>query len=283
MQSEFRRKGVRNRTCVWANLGNGDRELANYSERAAWSFCSLFLTVIMPSKPSAAPSGHRLRRVVQLGLVLVGLYILSTVFLHSPPDTDVHLPQDIDGTRTPSRPPPSPRHRYGSDGLLEVNPLGPHPIYELISRGEALWNAKVAKQSTTLKQAVLEYRRRYGRYPPPGFDKWWDYAEKNNVQLRDDYNQIFLSLLGFWGVRPSELRRLRDDWAVNGGGSYTIGKQTKEQKIRVLHATENSTVYTYHSNLQMELIKDIEHFLPPFAATFNPQGELPTLCLTTSH
>ncbi len=225
-------------------------------------------------------SRRRRRRVATKSVGSSSSDSSSSPFMFSPPSSSTPPPEDSFPspelmTARPSRPPPSPRHRYGPDGLLEVNTLGPHPIYELIARAEALWNAKVAKQSRTLKQAVQEYRRRYGRYPPPGFDAWWEYTEQHNVQLRDDYHQIFLSLLGFWGVRPSELRSLRDNWATGGGGSYTIGKQTKEQKVRVLHTTSNSTIYQYHSNLQLNLIKDIEHLLPPFAATFNPQGTFP--------
>lgn len=67
---------------------------------------------------------------------------------------------------------PLPQHIYRSDGLLEVNPDGPHPIYELIQNAEAEWDAKVARSSKTLKAAVVEYKRRYQRSPPLGFDDW---------------------------------------------------------------------------------------------------------------
>ena len=63
-------------------------------------------------------------------------------------------------------------HRYMRDGLLEVNEDGRHPIYELIARAEAAWEEKVKAASKTLPEAVREYRRRYGRAPPLGFDSW---------------------------------------------------------------------------------------------------------------
>lgn len=37
---------------------------------------------------------------------------------------------------------------------------------------EAAWNDKLSRASKTLEEAVTEYRRRYGRAPPLGFDKW---------------------------------------------------------------------------------------------------------------
>lgn len=66
-----------------------------------------------------------------------------------------------------------PKHTYHSNGLLEVNPHGRHPIYDLIERAEKEWDEKIRRQSTTLEDAVLEYKRRYARLPPPGFDHWY--------------------------------------------------------------------------------------------------------------
>lgn len=64
------------------------------------------------------------------------------------------------------------KHRYRSDGLLEVNPNGAHPIFELILDAEAAWDAKLTRSSKTLAEAVAEYQRRYKRLPPRGFDDW---------------------------------------------------------------------------------------------------------------
>lgn len=47
-----------------------------------------------------------------------------------------------------------------------------HPILELISNAEKKWDDLVKRQSKTLKEAVAEYKRRYMRNPPKGFDKW---------------------------------------------------------------------------------------------------------------
>lgn len=66
-----------------------------------------------------------------------------------------------------------PSHYFHPDGLLLVNPDGRHPIYDLVERAESAWNAKLHRASTTYKQLVFEYRRRYKRAPPPGFDKWY--------------------------------------------------------------------------------------------------------------
>ena len=63
-------------------------------------------------------------------------------------------------------------HTYRNDGLLEVNPEGPHPIFELIQRAEKRWKTKNEKASKTLKEAYSEYLRRNNRKPPMGFNDW---------------------------------------------------------------------------------------------------------------
>jgi hypothetical protein len=77
--------------------------------------------------------------------------------------------------KTPQKQPTSvefEEHVYRADGLLDVNPKGRHPILELMERSETQWKRKVKHQSKTLKQAVNEYKRRYKRLPPKGFDIW---------------------------------------------------------------------------------------------------------------
>lgn len=47
-----------------------------------------------------------------------------------------------------------------------------HPISYLIKSAEKKWDVMLQQQSQTLGQAVFEYKRRYGRNPPLGFDHW---------------------------------------------------------------------------------------------------------------
>ena len=75
-----------------------------------------------------------------------------------------------------------------------------HPILELIANAEKKWDELVARQSKTLKEAVQEYKRRYMRNPPKGFEKWWDYAVKNNIVLKDEYDQIHRDMQVFWSL-----------------------------------------------------------------------------------
>lgn len=70
------------------------------------------------------------------------------------------------------------------------SPSPQHPIFDLIKRSEKQWTDKLKSQSKTLGEATAEYRRRYKRHPPKGFDEWWRFAVENKIILKDDYDQI---------------------------------------------------------------------------------------------
>jgi hypothetical protein len=63
-----------------------------------------------------------------------------------------------------------------------------------------------SKQSKSLSEAIAEYRNRYKIPPPPNFDKWYEFAVSKNVQLIDEYDTIYHSLLPFWALEPATIR-----------------------------------------------------------------------------
>lgn len=58
----------------------------------------------------------------------------------------------------------------------EVSVSPTEEIEHLIRRAKLQWEAKLGRQSKTLKAAVDEYQKRYGQVPPKGFDYWWYYC-----------------------------------------------------------------------------------------------------------
>ena len=71
-----------------------------------------------------------------------------------------------------------------------------HPITELMDDAKVAFT-NFAKQSKTLPEAVAEYKRRYARYPPRGFDHWWAYAKKHNFKLVEMPSLRTGPILGF--------------------------------------------------------------------------------------
>ena len=100
-------------------------------------------------------------------------------------------------------------HTFSPNGLLYVSPDpdAPHPIPTLLNLGEQRWEELLARQSTTLEEAVEEYESRYGRRPPRGFDLWWDFAQAHNLVLPDEYDRINLDLAPFFALPKEEMKR----------------------------------------------------------------------------
>jgi len=82
-----------------------------------------------------------------------------------------------------------------------------HPIPKLMAQAEENYRNLLARQSKTLPDAVAEYKRRYNRDPPRGFDQWWQFVQDNDVIMKDEYDAIVEDLAPFWSLEPVDLRR----------------------------------------------------------------------------
>jgi hypothetical protein len=91
---------------------------------------------------------------------------------------------------------------------------GKHPIRLHLERAHATWNGAIAQQSQTTTEATLEYRKRYGREPPEGYDEWFAFAKGNAFDLVDEFDEMMDSLEPFWALLPSDLRRRTVELAV---------------------------------------------------------------------
>lgn len=85
-----------------------------------------------------------------------------------------------------------------------------HPIPELMTEAEDKFRNMLERQSKTLEQAVVEYKKRYGRSPPKGFDEWFSWAVKTGIRMIDEYDAINEDLAPFWMFSGEELRRRID-------------------------------------------------------------------------
>ncbi|KAG8978212.1 capsule-associated protein CAP1, partial [Tulasnella sp. 427] len=82
-----------------------------------------------------------------------------------------------------------------------------HPIPKLMREAQVNFRSLITKQSKTLSAAVKEYRRRYKRDPPKGFDEWFAFAQENKAKIIDEYDSLVNDLEPFWSMSGEELRR----------------------------------------------------------------------------
>lgn len=128
-------------------------------------------------------------------------------------------------------------HKYSKTGHLVPPPdaeQADHPIPQLLSLGERRWEEMAARQSRTLGEAVEEYKRRYSRLPPKGFDLWWDFASNNDVLLPDEYDRINLDLAPFWALPRTEMRkRVRE--ALDVKETFVLVVEKGRVRVQVGH------------------------------------------------
>jgi len=89
----------------------------------------------------------------------------------------------------------------------EKSVIDEHPIPRLMEDAEEKYRKKLGGQSKSLKAAVAEYRRRYRRAPPKGFDAWWAFAQKYDVKMTDEYDTLMEDLAPFMELSGEEFRR----------------------------------------------------------------------------
>ncbi|OBT98799.1 hypothetical protein VE01_03267 [Pseudogymnoascus verrucosus] len=98
-----------------------------------------------------------------------------------------------------------------------------HPVHQRIVEKDALWDRYQERGkaiSQNFSSIVLNYRERYGRNPPPHFDRWYKFARDRKVEIMGDFamevgsgivgpfEQITDDLRPFWGVDPKVIRSL---------------------------------------------------------------------------
>ena len=147
----------------------------------------------------SALSNTQNKRLLVTLTVLVGLIIL-----HGAHRTRPQSSSNFDGTKLQDWIPGSSNFFMGTQ-IKEEKIV--HPIPKLMADAQTKFKKMLTRQSNTLAEAVEEYKRRYGRNPPKGFDEWFTFAKENGVKIIDEYDQLVRDLEPFWDMGGEELRR----------------------------------------------------------------------------
>ncbi|KIM34566.1 glycosyltransferase family 90 protein [Serendipita vermifera MAFF 305830] len=180
------------------------------------------------------------RHLLTIGL-LIGLLILYKARYRSGSEYDDILddfeqaePSGRFNDFTPYKYPPPvrkprPQHRRISNGLVETNMEGRHPLVDLIDKAASTWKNRLASQTETFREAVKEYTRRYGRPPPKGFNHWWRFAKEKRVILIDEFDQINHNIEPYFALSPATFAARVDELANDLPFSFSI--EIKDGKL----------------------------------------------------
>ena len=150
---------------------------------------------------------------------------------------------------------------------LEYTNTREHPVDLLVKENEMKFNELLERQSRTLEQAITEYRRRYGIPPPPNFDQWYKFAKAKNVQLVDEYDTIYHSLLPFWGLQPQTIRA-RAKEALGFDDNNLVGLLIRDgQAMHIQGGPE------WQQQATIGMMEQFIRFLPDMDLAFNIHDE----------
>ncbi|KAL1297083.1 hypothetical protein AAFC00_004667 [Neodothiora populina] len=150
---------------------------------------------------------------------------------------------------------------------LSIASTKAHPIDALVRESESAFTSLLQRQSKTLEDAVAEYRRRYQIPPPPQFDKWFTFAKEKRVQLIDEYDTIYHSLLPFWALKPETIRaRVRE--ALGFEGNNLIALLIRNGQAAHVHGGQE-----WQQEATIGMMKQFIEYLPDMDLAFNIHDE----------
>lgn len=150
----------------------------------------------------------------------------------------------------------------GAASKFDIRPADPvtnHPIDKLIEEAQQTHADLLSKETKTLKETAEAYRKRRGRHPPPGFDRWYNFAKSHDALIVEDFfDQVYHDLEPFWGVNPSSMRKESNGF---------------EMTIHIRDGKSNTTSDWFWTVIWQDHIEGIVHLLPDMDLALNPMDE----------
>lgn len=161
---------------------------------------------------------------------------------------------------------------FRHNGLL--GPVGgeKHPIERLVEQAKANHAHMVSRQSKTLGEAVTEYKRRYSREPPPGFENWYQAAIDANATIIDEYDTVMEAFEPFWSLSGREIRaRVQEALHPPVGRTPVVGVHLRDQ---IVSLTYNDNMHAgWHARILKVWIEQYIDHLPEMDIAFNSYDE----------
>lgn len=134
-----------------------------------------------------------------------------------------------------------------------------HPIDHLVDEAESTFRKLLQSESRSISEVAEAYRKRRGRHPPPGFDKWYQFAtERNAIIIEEFWDQIYHDLNPFWALPAQQIREeacgLNMFISIRGGWATTSSNW-------------------FWTQIWLDMIQSIGHLLPDMDIALNAMDE----------
>ncbi|KDQ56557.1 glycosyltransferase family 90 protein [Jaapia argillacea MUCL 33604] len=141
-----------------------------------------------------------------------------------------------------------------------------------MAQAEEKFKKLLGRQSKTLAAAVAEYKKRYNRNPPKGFDEWWKFAQDHDVLIVDEYDGMIEDLEPFWELSGEEFRRRVEQ--VSSLPSIDIVRLRNGEAVAVnLEKGFEDPEASARAQGFQEMILSFQHKLPDMDFPINAKAE----------
>lgn len=136
-----------------------------------------------------------------------------------------------------------------------------HPVETLGLQAAGIFNTVLKSQSKDKKSAFVEYRKRYGMEPPPGFDTWFQFAKQHQSPIIDEFDTIHKSIAPFLKLSGKEVSKAINKLHKTKGSELWLCEFTgKTAKTKCRHP--HRSFDRHYSLLFNELFSDLAGVLP---------------------
>ena len=136
-----------------------------------------------------------------------------------------------------------------------------HPIEILVKEANEDFAALVKGQSKTIDQATAEYKRRYQRTPPPGFEQWVQLSLEADCPIIDNFDTIMHTFDPFWGISAQEFRARASMTEKPPLAQVIISNHTLTMPKDSLVLGHFNEIVTEWTNRYIEMLPDMEFII----------------------
>ncbi|KAL7784079.1 glycosyltransferase family 90 protein [Trichoderma ceciliae] len=158
--------------------------------------------------------------------------------------------------------------RAAQHSAKTFGPERQHPVEILIGNGATNFENLLKRQSKGYKEAVEEYRRRYGAGPPPGFEAWYEFAVYHESPIIDDFDAIYHAVSPLWRLSGQQVLEIMNKiYLVSGSEMWFCIFYGGYATTRCIHPNR---IYDRHLEYQFDrLLQGLKGVLPDVRFLFN--------------
>ncbi|KAJ7043289.1 glycosyl transferase family 90-domain-containing protein [Mycena alexandri] len=167
-------------------------------------------------------------------------------------------------------------HKPWHNSSTDVNTTHERPLHIPTTSPELIAQHSIdelyGRQSHTLEEAAARYTLKYGRVPPPNYDKWFRFAQDSHC-LIDDYDRIHRDFEPFYQLAREHPNRFQN--MIDNGRSMMLKDPRGMMTMSIRQGEVQLPAYSstsFDGDLQA-IVQQFAHILPDMEFLLNGRDE----------